>query len=105
MTIRNRLVTCAVAAGASVRRVIPLAALAMAGLAVRIGLGFPRAPMKPYGRTKQPGDPMSPGPRLITEPPSDAKLVESEEPNGSSVRARCLLRAEGEPTTDRQLHH
>lgn len=70
----------------------PVVALAMAGLAVWIGQGFRKAPVKPYGGAKQPVDPMSPGPRLITEPPADAHIVEREKPNGSSSGSRCLLR-------------
>lgn len=82
----------------------PVAALAMAGLAVWIGRGFRKAPVKPYGQTKLPVDPMSPGPRLITEPPADAHIVDREKPNGSSSGSRCLLRAEKISTTDRLLH-
>ena len=65
MTIRNGLATCAVAAGASVRNIIAQL------------------------------DPMSPGPRLITEPPADAHIVDREKPNGSSSGSRCLLRLQG----------
>ena len=71
------------------------ATLTLATLVAWISRGFRKAPTKPYGRTKQPVDPMAPGPRLIIEPPSDAKLVEPEKPNGSSSGARCLLRPRG----------
>ena len=70
----------------------PILALVLAALAVWIARGFVKAPAKPSGPTKQPVDPATPGPSLITEPPSDAQVEVWEKPSGSSSRSRCLLR-------------